>query len=187
MKNFIKNIKAGLADAKNMLLEKQYKPFLLPLIILVAVFFSCRYINESVLKQVSVIKGKIEAQNAEIKNEKEYKTSKELYEKFIQNLPPDSKKNEWLLGEMHSLLAKNNIVPSKIGKQVFEESDDVFTLASVSFEMDTDYVSLGKLIASIESFDNFMRVSELTASRASGNLGKLKVSLRVNTIFVKEE
>jgi hypothetical protein len=185
MKNFIKDIQTGISDAKNMLIEKQYKPFLLPLVILFIVFFSCRYINGIALERVTVIKDKIEAQNAEIKNENEYKISKEIYEKFVKNLPPESRKSEWLLGEIHSLLGKHNIVPGKIGKQMFEESEDMFTLASVSFEIETDYATLGKLIASIESFDKFIRISELTANRAEGNLGRLKVSLRVNTIFIK--
>ncbi|MDR0646570.1 MAG: hypothetical protein LBG46_06445 [Elusimicrobiota bacterium] len=185
MKNFLKDIKYGLSNVKDMLLEKRYKPFLFPLIIVVAVFFICRYINGVALEQVYSIKNKIDAQTAEINNEREYKAAKEIYEKLVKRLPPDEKKNEWLLSETQGLFSKNEIVPVRVGKQTLEESDGIFTPASVNFDIEVDYATLGKFIASVESSDKFIRISELAASRSEGNLGRIKVSFRINTVFIK--
>lgn len=186
IKDFLYSIKVGLTDAKNMLQEHNFKPFLMPLIVVLVLWFGLHHLNKSAAGRVSEVTRRNEAQKATITNEAAYKTAKAVYEQAIKRLPPADKKNEWLLAEMISIFERNNITPSKTGKHNLEESG-IITMSSVSYDLEADFHSLGKLIESIESSEQFIRISELTVARAESNLGRLKVSLRVNTIFLNEK
>jgi hypothetical protein len=184
MKTFLSNMKQGLGDAKNMLLEGKYKSFAAPLILLAVLWFGLGWLNDSAASRVDKIRSKVEAQKAESNNDAEYKASKALYESLVGRLPPDTNKEMWLLSEMIAIFTKNNITPSRTGKHNLEDSG-IFTMASVNYEVDADYPVLGKLFESIENADKFLRISDLQLQRAEGNLGRLKAEFRVNTVFVK--
>lgn len=186
VKEFFMDIKDGMMDVKNMLLESNYTPFIRPVVVLLVIGFLLNFVNGKAQDGVRKVRNTVEAQRAEVENEKEYKTSKETYQGFVKNLPPTEQKNEWLLRELISIFSANEIQTSRTGRHVLEESG-FFTLSSVSFEVELDYNQLGKLVASIENFEKYMRISELIVNRADGSLGTLRVSIRVHTIFVNDK
>ena len=179
------NIKGSLADIKNMVLEYNYKPFVLPIVIVVVLYFALTYLNKGATQMVTEVRNKVEAQKAEIANEQEYKTSKAIYEELAEHLPPFEKRNEWLLAEMLAIFDKVKVLPSRTGKHNLEESG-IFVLSSITYEVESDFAELGRLMESIENHDKFLRVSELAIARMEGNLGRLKTSFRVNTVFVND-
>ncbi|MDR1124200.1 MAG: hypothetical protein LBL61_06425 [Elusimicrobiota bacterium] len=184
MKTFLNNIKQGLGDAKNMLSEGSYKPFAGPLILVVALWFGLGWLNDGAAHRVDEIRDKVEAQKAERNNEAEYKASKAAYESLVERLPSEDSKEMWLLSEMISIFSKNNITPARTGRHELEDSG-IFTMASVNYEVDADFATLGKLVESVENAGSFLRISDLQVQRTDGNLGRLRANFKVNTIFVK--
>jgi len=185
MKTFLNNMKEGFVDAQNMLLEGNYKPFLAPVIIVVALYFGIGYLNDNANQKVSDVRNRVEAQKAEIANEQEYKLSKKKYDSLVVLLPPNDRKNEWLLGEMLAIFEQNKIVPTRTGKHNLEDTD-IFTLSSVTYDFELDFMELGKLVESIENSEKFLRISELLMTKMEGGLGRIKTTMRVNTIFINE-
>lgn len=181
--NFFSDIRDGINDVKNMLMEGNYKPFLNPLICVVAVAILVSFLNKSAVRKVSDEKKKIEALVAESDNIAEYKASKELYENLVPKLPPLEKKDEWLLTQIISLYNKIGAEMSKTGRNELETEGDI-TLSSVNVEALMDYTQLGKLVEAIENYPQFLRISEISITRPEGDLGKIRVLMRINTIFV---
>ncbi len=183
---FVTNMKEGFNDIKNMLLEHNYRPFIRPVAVLLIVGIGVSFFNNKAETKILDINRKIEAQKAEIDNEQEYKTSKATYEKLVKVLPPIDKKNEWLLAQIISIFKKAGIETTRTGKHILEE-DGVFLLSSVNIEAELNYEQLGKLVEAIENNQFFMRVSNISASREQGNLGKVKANMQLHTVFIDEK
>ncbi|MDR0952620.1 MAG: hypothetical protein LBM71_00260 [Elusimicrobiota bacterium] len=183
---FFTNMKEGLNDISNMLLEKNYKPFLRPLVLLIVLLFLMNLVNKHVNSQVEVIRQKVAAQKAEADNATDYIESKSAYEKLAKRLPPVAEKNEWLLSQMTSIFDRLEFENPKIGKNSLEE-DGKFTLSSVSVDAEGDFNQLGKLIETVENSPYFMRISSLAVNRAEGTLGELRINLKVHTIFAESK
>lgn len=181
--SFFGDIKDGLTDVKNMLMEGNYKPFINPLICVVVVGILVYFLNGSAVEKVNSEKKKIEALRAESDNIAEYKSSKELYEKLLPQLPPLEKKDEWLLVQVASIFPKSGAEVSKTGRNELETEGDI-TLSSVNLEALMNYEQLGKLVETIENYPQFLRISELNITRPEGDLGKIRVTMRLSTIFV---
>lgn len=182
---FFYNIKDGLNDIKNMIFEQNYRPFIRPAVAVLVFGILVSILNNRATTNVLEVQRKVDAQRAEVENEVEYKNAKATYEKLLKELPPFEKKNEWLLSQMISIFSKLNIEATRTGKHVLAE-DGIFTLSSVNVEAEVSYDQLGKVVEAIESNPNFMRISDLTVSRADGSLGKIQVSMKIHTVFVEE-
>ncbi len=183
---FITDIQDGLIDIKNMLLEQNFRPFIRPVLVVLMVAIVVSILNNRSETKILEMKRKVEAQQAEVENEVEYRESKGIYEQLVKQLPPTDKKNEWLLAEMVSIFSKIGVESTRTGKHNLEESD-IFTLSSVNVEAELDYSQLGKMIEAIENNKYFMRISDLTVTRADGSLGKVQINMKVHTVFVNEE
>lgn len=183
LKNFTDELKEGLLDAKNMLEAHNFKPFVLPVVLLLILWFGLGHLNTSAGKRVLNARQRSEAMEAEIANESEYKNSKAAYERLAARLPASDSRNEWLLTEMLSKFDEFNIVPTRTGRQTLEDSQLV-TMATINYEFDADYQTLGKLVESLENNAKYIRISELNAVRSETNATLLKVAMRVNTIFI---
>jgi Pilus assembly protein, PilO. len=180
---FFTDMKDGFEDIKNMLLEQNYRPFWRPVTVVLLVGIAVSILNNHSQSKIADMRRKVDAQQAEMENEVEYKNSKALYEKLVQQLPPVEKKNEWLLSEMVNIFDKVGVEATRTGKHDLEDSD-IFTLSSVTVEAELDYNQLGKMVEAIESNPYFMRISDLTVTRAEGSLGKVQMNMRVHTVFV---
>lgn len=183
---FFTDIKDGLADVQNMMFEKNWKPFVRPLILLLIVFAGVWYINGAANSKVLEAQRKVDAKKVEAESAMEYEESKALYEDLIKQLPDYSKKDEWLLSRMLSFFGKIGVEPSRTGKHILNEDGD-FTHSSVTFDLELTYEQLGKLIEMVENSEQFMRLSNLTVSRAEGSLGRLQAGFRVHTLFLKNK
>lgn len=182
---FITDIQDGLIDIKNMLLEQNFRPFIRPVLVVLTVAIVVSILNNRSETKILEMKRKVEAQQAEVENEVEYRESKGIYEQLVKQLPPADKKNEWLLAEMVSIFSKTGVESTRTGKHNLEESD-IFTLSSVNVEAELDYAQLGKMVEAIENNKYFMRISDLTITRADGSLGKVQINMKVHTVFVNE-
>ncbi len=183
---FITDIQDGLIDIKNMLLEQNFRPFIRPVLVVLTVAIVVSILNNRSETKILEMKRKVEAQQAEVENEVEYRESKAVYEKLVKELPPTDKKNEWLLAEMVSIFGKIGVESTRTGKHNLEESD-IFTLSSVNVEAELNYSQLGKMVEAIENNKYFMRISDLTVTRADGSLGKVQINMKVHTVFANDE
>ena len=181
---FITDMKEGLNDVQNMLFEKNWNPFIRPLVLLLIVFIAVWYVNGVAGSKVWEAQRKVDAKKAEAESAKEYEDSKALYERLVKRLPDYSKKDEWLLSQMLSFFNKGGVEPTRTGRHILDEDGD-FTHSSVDVNLELTYEQLGKLIELIENNEHFMRISNLTVSRAEGALGRLQAGLRVHTLFLK--
>jgi Tfp pilus assembly protein PilO len=183
IKSFFYDIKTGMMDVKNMLLEGNYKLFLTPVACVIVLFIIVHYFSDKTAAQVRGLAQKIDAQKAEINNEQEYRNSKAEYENLIRRLPPAEERNEWLLANIDKILSANSIVATRVANQETTTSG-IFTIASVTVNMQLSYSQLGKLVEAIENADYFVRISDLNIQRKEGRLGYLDVTLKLNTLFV---
>ena len=186
MMKFFTDIKEGMSDVQNMLFEKNWTPFIRPLILLAIVFAGVWYIDGAANSKVMDARMKVEARKAEAESAKEYEESKALYESLKGQLPDYNKKDEWLLSQMLSFFNEVGVQPSRTGKHILDEDGD-FTHSSVTFDFELTYEQLGKLVEMIENSEQFMRLSNLTISRAEGSLGRLQAGFRVHTLFLKNK
>lgn len=182
---FFLDIKDGLMDIKNMFLEQNFRPFIRPVVVVLLFGIVVSISNNRAETKILEMRRKVDAQQAEVENEVEYRQSKSAYENLIQQLPPAEKKNEWLLAEMVSIFSKVGIEATRTGKHVLEDTD-IFTLSSVNVEAELNYGQLGKMVEAIESNKYFMRISDLTVTRADGSLGKIQINMKVHTVFVND-
>ena len=183
---FFDGLKDGVENIKNMLYEKNYMPFVRPLIALIIVFGVVYYMNGIAESKVFDMQRKVDAKKAEADSAKEYQNSKLLYEKLLKQLPDYEKKDEWLLRQLLLFYNKIGIEPLRTGKHILDEEGD-FTHSSVNVDLELTYEQLGKLIEMIENNPEFMRISNMNIKRAEGSLGRIKVTLKVHTLFIKEK
>ena len=181
--SFFTNMKEGFEAIGNMLYEKNYKPFLRPLIVVLVVFGIVYYFNSLIEGKVQSAVNKVEAKKAEAESAKEYQDSKEMYEKLIKQLPSYDKKDEWLATQLYSFFSKLGLDSNKTRANSDEDGD--LTHASIVFDIELTYEQLGKLVEMIENNPEFMRISSLVVKRAEGSLGRLHTEMKVNTLFLK--
>ncbi|MBQ4493833.1 MAG: hypothetical protein II972_04470, partial [Elusimicrobiaceae bacterium] len=101
--NFIKNLKEDFNNIRVLIQDHNYKVFWRPAIVIVLAFLLIYYLNNNAKDKVSVIQKKIEAQQVEADNEKDYKASKIRYQNLLSQLPPSSQKNEWILLQLEAI------------------------------------------------------------------------------------
>lgn len=183
---FFNNLKDGIDNIKNMLYEKNYMPFLRPIIAVVIVFGIIYYFNGIAQSKVVETQRKVDAKKAESDSAREYQESKALYEKLLTQLPNYEKKDEWLLSQLLIFYNKIGVEPTRTGKHILDEEGD-FTHSSVIVDLELTYEQLGKLIEMIENNPEFMRISSLGIKRAEGSLGRLKVTIKIHTLFLKDK
>lgn len=184
--NFFEGLKDGFDNIQNMLYEKKYTSFVRPIVVLAIIFGVVYYLNGTAETKVMETQRKADAKKAEADNAKEYQSSKITYEKLVKQLPDYSKKDEWLLSQLLLFYNKVGVEPTRTGKHILDEEGG-FTHSSVNVDLELTYEQLGKLVEAIENNPEFMRISNMSIKRAEGSLGKIKVILRVHTLFIKEK
>ena len=100
---FVNWIKDIFTSIQVLIQDRNFKPFWRPLTLVVLVFVLLNILNTSAKEQVVAVKKKIEAQNVEFENEKDYKEAKTKYQNLLSKLPPASQKNEWILLQIESI------------------------------------------------------------------------------------
>ena len=181
--SFFTNMKDGFEAIANMLNEKNFKPFLRPLILVLVVFGIVYYLNGMTESRLQSASDRVDAKRAEAESATEYQKSKELYEKLIKQLPDYDKKDEWLATQLYSFFSKLGLDSSKTRANSEEDGDLVHS--SIVFDIELTYEQLGKLVEMIENNPEFMRISSMVVKRAEGSLGRLHADMKINTLFLK--
>ncbi len=188
IKNFFGNIKAGLSDVKNMALERNYKPLIRPIIAIVLAYMGVNFLNGFALEKLGDTRQKMEAQKVEADTDAEYRRSKQTFVTLKQKLPPFDRKDEFILAQTVNIFQSAGLNSTRTGKNTTETSG-IFTISSVDVEAELTYEELGKLVQAIENGEFYMRISNLNVNRQSSTTAasdKLKVSMKLNTLFVDD-
>ena len=98
-----------------------------------------------------------------------------------------TKKDSWLLNQVVNIFKENSNITPKVAPTPQEDtSNNGYTVMSVPVDMNISYGDLGRLLASIEGREEFLKVSEFTLSKTANDLGQNNVKMRINTVFPTE-
>jgi len=163
--------------------EKGIKFFQLPLIIgLGGVFVLNIAVRKPLLTKIAMIKAQTVALEAQSQYASDYTGFKTTISSKVGNLPDFKDKDDWLNSIILAACQYVNVVPNSTSG-VGEADAGEYLVSQMTFDVTVDYATLGKLCAFIENVPKFVRISNMTVNRAA--LGKLDVSITLNTMFAK--
>lgn len=183
---FVNWIKDIFTSIQVLIQDRNFKPFWRPLIIVVLVFVILNLLNTSAKEQVVDVKKKIEAQNVEFENEKDYKEAKTKYQNLLSKLPPASQKNEWILLQIESIA---NLRGLQNDIKYVKGSNATYGILDISTAVITGqltYKQVGLLVESIENNPQFLRIKNLTLEKQEKAFDKVQVKIEVYTAFLEE-
>ena len=184
--NFIKNLKEDFNNIRVLIQDHNYKVFWRPAIVIVLAFLLIYYLNNNAKDKVSVIQKKIEAQQVEADNEKDYKASKIRYQNLLSQLPPSSQKNEWILLQLEAIANRLQLKDSIKYVKGANTPYGIFDISTATITGDLTYNQFGNLVEKIENNPQFLRVHKLSLNRQENALGKIAVKIDVYTAFLEE-
>ena len=183
---FVNWIKDIFTSIQVLIQDRNFKPFWRPLTLVVLVFVLLNILNTSAKEQVVAVKKKIEAQNVEFENEKDYKEAKTKYQNLLSKLPPASQKNEWILLQIESIAnlrgLQNDIKYVKGGNATY----GILDISTAVITGQLTYKQVGLLVESIENNPQFLRIKDLTLEKQDKAFDKVKVKIEVYTAFLEE-
>ena len=185
MNKIVNIVKDSINDIRVLIQERNFKPFWRPVVLLIFIIALVFYLNDVSTKKVNNIKAKIDAQKAELDNEKDYKNTKAKYQTLLANLPPASQKNEWILLQLGAILNQLGIDKNVKYFKTGTGSYGVFEISSARIQGLLTYSEVGRLVETIENNPQFMRISNISLSRSS-SLGKIAAQIEVYTAFLDE-
>ncbi len=183
---FADKLKEDLSNIKVLILDRNWKLFLRPVLVILAVFLLVGYLNRNYQDKVSIIQRKIEAQQAEAANEKDYKFSKSKYQSLLAQLPPSSQKNEWILLQLDAIANKLQLKDAVRSTKGQNTPYGIFEISTAVVTGDMTYNQIGRLVEAIENNPQFLRINNLSLNRQESDLGKISVRLEVYTAFLEE-
>lgn len=178
--------KQGLRDIKAVCEEGKFKLFLKQAIVVTLLIFGFRHFSQSLDKKDQQILGQISAVDAQQSNEQEYVAGKKKLLELEPRFPDLSSKNAWLLAQVAKVFGAAQLEP-KIGSQSEDSNNSNYTVASVPVDVSASFADLGRLLADVESRDEYLRISEFTLTKSNESLGKNTIHFKVNTVFPKEK
>jgi hypothetical protein len=182
----INMLKENINNIHILIQDRNYKPFWRPILVIIVVFVLINLWNSSAQDQVAEVKRKIEAQQAEFENEKEYKAAKTKYQNLLAQLPPVAQKNEWILLQVESIV---NLRGLRGSVNYVKGPSSTFGILEISTAVITgklNYKQIGLLVESIENNPQFLRISNISLERQDSALGQIKVKIDVYTAFLEE-
>ncbi len=194
MKKILKNqqvmdFQRGLQDVKTVAQEGRFILFLKQLIAVGLCFFLVHYAVGKFQEKIKKNQDQIRAIAIQKKSEKEYMANKQKLITLEPLFPDVSEKNQWLTSRLLDLFKKAEIGMQLEGSQSENASNATYIVASQSVGAVMNYETLGKFLEQTENLNDFLRVSNVSVTKDtnSQNIGKNKVSLRFNTIFLKQK
>ena len=183
---FFSKLKEELYNIQVLIQDRNFKPFLRPLVGIVLVFLLVNFLNNNAEEKVAVIKKRIEAQQAESDNERDYKVGKQRYQNLLAKLPPAAQKNEWILLQIEAIANKLNLKDSIKYVKGTNSSYGLLEISTAIITGNLTYNQIGRLVESIENNPQFLRINKLTLDRQDNSLGKILVRIEVYTAFLEE-
>ncbi len=184
--NFITKIKDDIKNLQILIEERDFKPFIRPVVIILIVFLVANYFNNKATETVSSIKKRIEAQQVEAENERDYKAGKTKYQNLLAKLPPATQKNEWILLQIEAIVNKLNLRDSVKYSKGANLPYGILEISTAVITGNLTYSQVGRLVESIENNPQFLRINKLNLDRKDAALGKINVRIEVYTAFLEE-
>ncbi|MBO4707317.1 MAG: hypothetical protein J5594_02000 [Elusimicrobiaceae bacterium] len=184
----LKELKHGMSDIVSMVRDRNFQPFLRPLLILIVIMIAAWFLHKGTSKQISDMRKKAEAQAAEADNREEFLRNKSKYAKLIEELPSNTQKSLWHASQLISIKERLELPNGALsnGNEV-QTTEGVFTISSIPVKGDLTFEQLGRVLEAIENNPVFLRVSDLKVNRKPGELEKLSVTFNTNTVFVQDK
>ena len=183
----IESTKKGFKDIMAVLEERNYKLFLKQLAFLVAVFLLCRYVSKTLQTRDAEVLNKIKAVQAQKNNEQEYLSNKKKLLGLEPRFPDIEAKNDWLLRQIVAVFKDSPLVPKVGSSQTENTSNNGYTVVQIPVELTTSYGDFARLLASVESRDEYLRVTEFSLDKKKEDLGQNTIKMNIQTIFPKEK
>lgn len=179
----------GLQDIKAIAQEGKFILFLKQVIAVAVCIFLVYYAVGKFQEKIKKNSGQIDAMNMQKKIEQEYLANKQKLIELEPLFPDATGKNQWLTSRLLDLFKQAEIGMQLDGNQSENANNATYIVASQSVSALMDYETLGKFLEQIENLNDFLRISELSIAKESNsqNLGTNKVSMRFNTIFLKQK
>ena len=181
--------KQGLQDILTVIQEGNYKLFLKQLAVIILLILGYRHVNQSLNKEDQKIVGQISAVEAQQSNEQEYLAGKKKLLDLEPRFPDLDSKNAWLRGQVFGIAREMNMSLNP-STQTEDTNNSSYTVASVQVETTAPYADFGRLLAHVESKDEYLRISEFTLTKGGSdieNLGNNTIRMKINTAFPKEK
>ena len=184
----ISDLKAGITDAATMVKDRNFKPFLRPLLVLSIIIVIAWFLHEGTSSQITDMRRKAEAQAAEVENREEYLKNKNKYSKLVEELPPNTQKSFWHPSQIISIRDQVGLTERDLANgNEKQTTEGVFTISTIPIKGELTFEQIGRVIEAIENNPSFMRVSDLKISRKQGELEKLTVTFNTNTLFIDDK
>lgn len=184
--NFVNKIKEEINNIQVLIQDRNFKPFARPIIIIIAVFLLVIYLNGIYQDKVAVIKKKIEAQQVEADNEKDYRAIKSKYQNLLAQLPPANQKNAWILLQLEAISNKLQLKDSIKFVKGQNTAYGIFEISTAIITGDLTYNQIGRLVEAIENNPQFLRIHKISLNRKENALGKITVRIEVYTAFLED-
>lgn len=184
----IEYIKKGLMNIGIIVREGNVVLFWRQAVVVLILFIGVYLLNSATLESLREVQKVEEARIVQKENEDDYKRYKSDYVGMLSTLPPNEQQNEWFFTQMFNIADKLQIRNDMKFRKLTVERDGIFSLYTLPVDLEVTFEQLGHFVEAIENSATFLRISELTAERNNeGFLGKVKVSMLVNTIFVDDK
>ncbi len=180
----------GLQDINTVAQEGNFKLFAKQVVVVALVAFAYfGFLKGKFITKIQNMDGQIEAISAQQSNEQEYLTNKKLLIALEPHFAGIEAKNEWLVSQVIAIFKLANIEPNIQGSQMEDSSNPTFTATSLQVGLTGGYEQFAHLLESIENRHEYVKVSNfiIEKDKDPNRMGQNKISLRLNTIFLKEK
>ena len=184
--NFLNMLKEQFSNIQVLIQDRNFKPFIRPIVAVVLVFFLVNLLNNNAKDKVAIIQKRIEAQQAEVDNEREYRTAKSKYQNLLSKLPPASQKNEWMLLQLGSIANRLKIQDDIKYVKGPTSNFGILEISTANISGNLFYSQIGRLVETIENNPQFLRINKITMDKQENALGKIAVKIEVYTAFLEE-
>ena len=188
--NGLNDFKNGIHDASAMIKDRNFKPFLRPLLVLIVVVIIAWFLHQGTSAQIVDMKRKAEAQAAELENREDFLKNKSKYIRLVEELPPNTQKSRWHASQIISIRDELKLSPAILSNgNETQTTEGAFTISSIPIKGELTFEQIGRVIEAIENNPVFMRVSNLRISRnsKSAESEQLSVSFNSNTVFIQDK
>lgn len=184
---FLNMLKEQFSNIQVLIQDRNFKPFIRPIVAIVLVFFLINLLNNNARDKVAIIQKRIEAQQAEVDNEREYRTAKSKYQNLLSKLPPASQKNEWMLLQLGSIANRLKIQDDIKYVKGPTSNFGILEISTANISGNLYYSQIGRLVETIENNPQFLRINKITMDKQGDSfLGKIAVKIEVYTAFLEE-
>ena len=167
--------------------EKGIEPFKKPLLICVPVLLVLYAAVYSPLSgKISMASMKVASADVVSQGAGDYEDAKQRLMAFQAKLPLLRDKDDWLNYLLMRTATAHGISFEQVSAQTEEDAGGVI-VASRKVDLVTTYDTLGKWLADIENSPIFLRIVSLTVQRDADNPSRVKVSMKLSTLFAKPD